>query len=156
MEQARSALNTVWAAFKDFPFKDGMAKAALLASLLTAAVRQVLPTAPAFAFDAPVQGSGKTLLAQCVGALAEGKAPTVWPHTAGGNDEEIRKRLFTALRTGSRSLIWDNVVGTFDSAAMAALITSPTMTDRILGRNDAGTVPNRAVILFIGPLFCSR
>lgn len=65
----------------------------------------MLPTAPAFAFDAPVQGSGKTLLAKCVGALMEGRVPDVWPHTAGRDDEETRKRLFTMLRSGARALV---------------------------------------------------
>lgn len=123
----------------------------LLAALLTAAARPALPTSPAFGFDAPSQASGKTLLASCVGVLATGGIPTVWPHTAGhGNDEETRKRLFVALRNGDRALVWDNVVGTFDSAAMASALTSENMTDRILGKSERISIPNRAIILLTG------
>jgi hypothetical protein len=121
-----------------------------LAAILTAAVRPTLPTSPAFAYDAPVQGSGKTLLARCVGILTEGKNPSVWPHTAGRDDEETRKRLFAVLRSGARSMVWDNITGTFDSAAMASALTSPTFTDRILGVSTSSSVPNRMVMLLTG------
>lgn len=150
MEQARKALAVLMEPFEAFPFVDAAARGAMLAALLTAVVRPVLPTAPAFGFDAPIQGSGKTLLASCIGALVEGAPPDVWPHTYGRDDEETRKRLFTALRTGSRALIWDNITGTFDSAAMAAFITAPAMVDRVLGKSEAIRVPNRALLILTG------
>jgi hypothetical protein len=150
LEQARMALDALLHAFETFPFVDASAKGALLTAILTAATRPVLPTAPAFAFDAPVQGSGKTLLAACIGALIEGRAPDVWPHTQGRDDEEARKRLFTALRGGSKALIWDNVTGVFDSASMAAFITADTMVDRVLGKSEAIRIPNRALLILTG------
>ena len=150
MEQARAALGALWMPVKDFPYVDVTARGAMLAALLTAAVRAVLPTSPAFAFDAPIQASGKTLAASSVGALAEGRAPDVWPHTHGRDDEEVRKRLFTALRTGNRALIWDNVVATFDSASMAAFITADAMIDRVLGKSESIRIPNRALFLLTG------
>jgi hypothetical protein len=150
LEQAREALNMLMQPFQKFPFVDATAKGALLAAILTAAIRPVLPTAPAFAFDAPIQGSGKTLLASCIGALVEGRAPDVWPHTQGRDDEETRKRLFTALRTGSRALVWDNVTGIFDSASMAAFITADAMVDRVLGKSESFRIPNRALLILTG------
>ncbi|MCL1630135.1 hypothetical protein M3N55_15530 [Roseibaca sp. V10] len=149
-EQARSALDTLIHPFETFPFVDPAARGALLAAILTAVVRPVLPTAPAFAFDAPIQGSGKTLLATCVGALTEGRVPDVWPHTQGRDDEETRKRLFTALRTGCRALVWDNVTGIFDSASMAAFITADAMVDRVLGKSESMRIPNRALLILTG------
>ena len=124
LEQAVVALNELWFPFQDFPFCGPLDRAVHLAALLTSTVRSSLPAAPGFAYDAPVQGSGKTLLARCVGALVQGYDPGVWPHTTGGNDEEIRKRIFTVLRSGARVLIWDNLVGSFDSAALASSMTS--------------------------------
>lgn len=153
-DQALAALEYLWRPFSDFPFCGPMDRAVHLAALLTAAVRAVLPTAPAFGYDAPVQGSGKTLLARCVGILAAGEDPGVWPHTAGRDDEEIRKRIFTVLRSGARALIWDNVVGSFDSAAMASAITSPTYQDRILGASNSSTVPNRMLLILTGNNLC--
>lgn len=149
-QQATAALNELWHPFKDFPFCSSLDRAVHLAALLTAAVRPGLGVAPGFAYDAPIQGSGKTLLARCVGVLVQGTDPGVWPHVAGKDDEEIRKRLFTVLRTGAKVLIWDNVVGAFDSAAMASCMTSPTLTDRILGQSTSCTLPNRMMLILTG------
>lgn len=150
MSDAQRSLETLWHPFTDFPFCGPIDRAVHLAAILTAAVRAALPTTPAFGYDAPVQGSGKTLLARCVGVIAQGTDPGVWPHTSGKDDEEIRKRLFTALLTGSRALVWDNVVGAFDSAAMASCITSPSYQDRKLGTSDSKQIPNRMMILITG------
>jgi len=148
--QALAALDQLWLPFADFPFCGPLDRAVHLAALLTTAVRASLPASPGFAYDAPIQGSGKTLLARCVGVLVQGSDPSVWPHTAGRDDEEIRKRVFTVLRTGSRVLIWDNVVGSFDSPAMASCMTSPSLTDRILGQSASSTVPNRLMVILTG------
>ncbi len=149
-EAARKALENLWYPFKDFPFCGPIDKAVHLAAILTAAVRPALPTAPAFAYDAPIQGSGKTLLARCVGVLAQGTDIGVWPHTATRDDEEVRKRLFAILLAGVRAIVWDNVVGAFDSAAMASCITSPSYQDRVLGKTESRHVPNRLMILVTG------
>ena len=149
-EQAKVALDKVWNVFKTFPFVSSLDRAVHLAAILTAAVRPVLSTAPAFAYDAPVQGSGKTLLARCIGALATGSDPDIWPHTSGRDDEETRKRLFTALRSGARVIVWDNITGTFDSAAMASLLTADRYRDRVLGKSEASVIPNRALMLMTG------
>ena len=149
-DQAREALRIVWQPFVEFPFCSGLDRAVHLSALLTAAIRSILPAAPGFAYDAPVQGSGKTLLARCLGVLAQGTDPGVWPHTSGRDDEEIRKRVFSVLRSGAKVLIWDNVVGAFDSAAMASLMTSPSFTDRILGQSASSTVPNKILLALTG------
>jgi hypothetical protein len=54
------------------------------------------------------------------------------------------------LRSGARAIIWDNVVGSFDSAAMASAITSPNFQDRILGASSSSSVPNRAMLILTG------
>lgn len=150
VEEAQSALTTLMAPFTDFPFVDANAKGAMLAALLTAVERPVLPTSPALAFDAPVQGSGKTLLARCVGYLATGREPDTFPHTKSRDDEEVRKRLMSVLLMGATTLVWDNVTGSFDSAAMAAFLTSPQVADRVLGKSLALRLPNRTLLVFTG------
>ncbi|WP_417579042.1 hypothetical protein [Nitrincola sp.] len=149
-EQVSKALESLMKPFESFPFATALDKGIMLAGLLTAVMRPVLPTAPGIGFDAPVMGSGKTLLAECLGILATGDNPTVWPHTSGRDDEETRKRILTALRSGSRAMIWDNVTGIFDSAALAALLTSESFTDRVLGQSAYITVPNRAILVLTG------
>ncbi len=148
--QALQAINELWKPFENFPFCSPVDRAVHLAALLTATVRSSMTVAPGFAYDAPTQGSGKTLLARCVGVLLSGTEPSVWAHTAGRDDEEIRKRIFTVLRSGARVLIWDNVVGTFDSPSMASCMTSPILTDRILGQSTSSSVPNRMMLILTG------
>jgi hypothetical protein len=149
-QQVKTALGTLIHPFKNFPFASVGDQGVFLAALLTAVVRPALPTAPAFGLDAPVQASGKTLLALCIAMLATGQIPTVWPHTAGRDDEEVRKRLITALSKNALALIWDNLVGQFDSPAMAAALTAPMITDRILGKSESVSIPNRAITIFTG------
>lgn len=148
--QAREALDTLWVPFAKFPYADKLARAAHFAALLTAAARPAFATAPAFGFDAPVQGSGKTLLAKCVAALATGRDPEIYPHIAGNDDAEMRKRLFTAVYEGDLAIVIDNVLGAFDSASMAALLTSTTYKDRKLGKSESASVPNNAIVLLTG------
>lgn len=150
-----AALDRLMHPFAAFPFAGPLDRSVLLAALLTAAVRAAIPTAPGFAFDAPTQGSGKTLLARCVGILASGGEPGIWPHVAGRDAEpETRKRLMAALLSSARAMVWDNVLGLFDSAAIASFLTSPTFTDRVLGQSRDATVPNRAMFVTTGNNLC--
>jgi hypothetical protein len=153
-DEIETALSELMHPFASFPLVDQFAHGALLAALLSAVVRPALMTSPAFAMDAPVQGAGKTLLASCVAALATGRAPEIWPHTAGRDDEETRKRLFAALRDGATALVWDNITGIFDSAALASALTAPVFRDRVLGRSETLSIPNRALLLLTGNNLC--
>jgi|SRR5690554_3068771 len=149
-EQAEQALETLMAPFRDFAVNTALDKGVLLAAILTAIQRPLFSIAPAIGLDAPVQGTGKTYLAQCLGALATGEVPPVYPHTKGRDDEEVRKRITSILMTDARAIVWDNIVGVFDSASMASLITSERYTDRILGKSENSTMLNRALILLTG------
>jgi hypothetical protein len=149
IDQARAALRMLWKPFHLFPFSGAVDRAVHLAALLTAPVRPVLPTSPAFGYDAPIQGSGKTLFAECVAVLATGRQPEIWPHTS-GNEEEVRKRLFAALREGSGAILWDNIPGLLHSPVLAGLLTAPTIKDRVLCKSEAPSVPNTALVLLTG------
>lgn len=151
-DELRQAFDYLWKPFENFPFCEPVDRAVMLCALVTAIQRPVLNTAPAFAFDAPRQGTGKTLLAECCAILATGERPNAWPHIE-KNEEETRKRLLTALRSGSRVLLWDNIVGQFDSPALAALLTSDVYTDRVLGASTSEAYPNRLVVLLTGNNF---
>lgn len=149
--QVTAALDRLMHPFKDFPFAGPLDRSVLLAAVLTAAIRPAVPTAPGFAFDAPTQGSGKTLLARCIGILACGAEPSVWPNVTQRDAEgEIRKRLMAALLKGDSAMVWDNVMGVFDSASLAAFLTGPTFSDRILGQTSHATLPNRAMFIATG------
>lgn len=145
---ALAALRLLWQPFARFPLVDDVARGVVLHGLLTAAVRAALPTAPGIALDAPAAGTGKTLLARCIGILADGGDPAILPPA--DTDEETRKRLFAALRDGARVLLWDNVREPLGCAALDSFLTAATFRDRILGASEVATLPNRSLFIATG------
>lgn len=133
-EDARRALEMLWRPFLDFPFVGPVDRGVMLAALLTAVVRPVLPTAPGILFDSPTAGSGKTLLTSCISLLAGMPHPEMMP--AANNDEnELRKRLLAVARSAKPVSTIDNISGQLESAALCAFITSETYSDRLLGQS---------------------
>ncbi|SPF42631.1 conserved hypothetical protein [Syntrophobacter sp. SbD1] len=133
--------------FSEFLFVSKIARGGLLAAILTAVIRPVLPTAPAFYIGAPTPGSGKTLIALCLAALAE-QYPEVIPKAE--NDEEMRKRLFSSARQGSKVLLFDNMSGTVESNSLCAFLTSPSVKDRVLGVSRMVSAPTNGLCLITG------
>jgi hypothetical protein len=150
-ELCRSSLATLMAPFEGFPFKSAADKGVLLAGLLTASIRGSLPTAPGFAFDAPVKGSGKTKLAFCLGLVSGDDNPAVSPVPKGiGKEDEMRKRLMAGLVSGKRSMIFDNLTGDFHSDSHCAMLTSETYSDRKLGVTQVIEMPTNMMMLYTG------
>jgi len=149
-DEVRSAVERLLKPFSTFPFESKLDRAGFMAALLTAVIRPVLDTAPAFGFDAPTQGSGKTLLAKCIARLSTGNTPHICPHIHGQNDDEIRKRLFSLLLEGKRAVVWDNILGQFDSASIAALLTGSVINDRVLGKSEMLSPTNRMLFVVTG------
>jgi len=149
-EQVILACQELWQPFREFPFTDNISRAVMMAAILTVVIRPSLPTAPGFGFDAPAAGSGKTLLAKCIAALAGVDADIRSPPD---EDVELRKALFSSLRGGHRVIIFDNLTKTLDGsklAALSAFLTAGKFSDRILGQNDMDSVPNSALLVITG------
>jgi hypothetical protein len=85
-----------------------------------------------------------------------GHAPVISPQTDSHNDEELRKRLFSLLLAGEAVIIIDNIVGEFDSATMAAMLTSETFSDRILKESRTAAVPTNCLVLLSGNNFIAK
>jgi hypothetical protein len=151
LEQLRAAYNTLWKPFNEFPFESEHDRAVMLAALLTALIRRALPLAPAFSFDAPQAGNGKTLLATCVMVLADMAEPSPSPECA--NDEEIRKRILSILRAGTPCVLFDNIHGYFTSSSIEMLLTSRSFSDRLLGANQMLNFMSNILVLFSGNNF---
>jgi len=148
-QQALAAMSRLWAPVRSFPLADDVDRGVILAALLTACLRPSLPTAPGFGFDAPTAGTGKTLLAQTIGALGAGNAPAAMP-PASNQDEECRKRLFAVLRDGHKTLLWDNVRDVFGNSAIDAFLTAAVFADRVLSLSETASLPNRVLFLVTG------
>lgn len=149
-DEVKQHLEWIYAPFVGFELAGNEDKSILYAAIFSAVIRQILPVCPAFAADAPMQGSGKTLLAQTIAIIASGKLPTAIPAHGQQNDDEFRKRLFALLLEGEKACLFDNLVGVFDSAAFAAALTSETFSDRVLGESKTKTVMVRTLFLLTG------
>lgn len=146
--EIETAVRTLWHPFENFPFCGETDRGVMLAAILTASVRPLLPTAPAIAFDSPTPGSGKSLLARCCAELAGEENPAMLP--AADNPDEVRKRLLASLRQGKAVMVLDNVTGTLDSAALCTVLTSPRFEDRVLGSTENLSVPTSCLVLVTG------
>lgn len=145
--ELKEATESIWKPFSLFPFVDAVSRGSMLAAVLTALTRPVLPTAPGDLFTAPSAGSGKTLLALCLAILA-GQTPEVFPRAQ--DDDELRKRLLAVCRGGAGCIIFDNLTGNFESDCLCAFLTSETLTDRVLGASSILSVPTNTLILATG------
>lgn len=135
--------------FRDMPFASETDWANFLAILLTAVLRPWFSIAPFAVLEAPVQGSGKTLLAMAVRMIVEGAAGVgTAPEGGKWGDAEWRKRITSELMRAASVVIFDNIVGRLGGPNLAALATSPTLTDRVLGGNEAPEFPNTATWIF--------
>ena len=149
LAEVEHALKVLWWSVRLFPYAEPVDETVMLTGMLTAVERPLLPTAPGFAFDAPIQGSGKSLLTAVLAELS-GTAPVMSPHPGSSGEQELRKSLFAMLLEGRRVIVFDNVIGEVDSPSLAAVYTSQTYSDRILTKSKTGTVPTNALILMSG------
>ncbi len=148
---AARALEELSEIVKGFPFVEETDRAAAIAAILTALVRKSIPSAPLFTFTAPKPRSGKSLLADLVGLISTGHRPSVV--TFNGDPAEEKKRLMALLSSGDCVVSFDNLSEPLGGDAICTILTQSTWTDRILGRNDAGsaaTVPTCATFLATG------
>lgn len=146
------ALNILLEPFDEVQFVDAESSTALLCALLTALCRSCIDKSPAFVADACSPGAGKSMLCEAIGALAIGTSPGTMAPLNDGHEDEIRKRMMSALLPPAESIInIDNQNGRVDSRVLSQLLTSISMTDRLLGLNKlASEIPNRALILMSG------
>lgn len=131
----------------DFPFADEPSRANALAILFSVLMRPVIAGhVPLAIVDAPVQGTGKTLLVATLGMIAVGSVATE-SIPAKQNDDEWRKKITSILLSAWPFVLLDNIPDntTIDSPSLAAALTTHEWSDRLLGRNDTIRLPSRAV-----------
>lgn len=145
--EARAALSWfVDELLHDFRFTSRSGLAHTLAALLLPFARRMFngPT-PIHMIEAPSIGSGKSLLADLISMVALGffLGCTTMP----GTEDEVRKKLTAILSRGPAIVAIDNLAGGLWSAQVAAAITAETWEDRLLGKTQMVTYPNRALWL---------
>ncbi len=152
MPQVEAALETLLEPFSLYHFVTPADRGSLLAGLLTASIRGSLKTAPAFGFDAPSLGAGKTKLALCMSLLmgGDGKEPGTSQQQTLRSEDETRKFIFAKLLQGEPVMLFDNVTGVVKSATLAGMLTSSSFDDRKLGSSETFSLPSRVLTMVTG------
>lgn len=133
-EEASAAIERIRnGLFDEFDFASPLDALVAVGALLTAMNRRVMPSAPGVAVLASRQSSGKTTLARIVHLAITGHDMPVT--TLSESTEENKKHLFSMLRRSPEMVCFDNIADgfTFRSPALAAMMTSDTFSDRLLG-----------------------
>jgi hypothetical protein len=147
-DQAQAALAALKELFKSFPFESELDRSVALALALTALVRRALPSSPLGAFTAPIMGSGKTLLADCINILAAGvSAPAM---TYPEREEEAEKTALSVLMEGDPVVLIDNVERPLQGAWLCSILTQEVYQQRVLGRSEMMRVPTTTLWLATG------
>ena len=124
----------------DFRFASPADLANAVAGLLVTLVRPLIngPT-PLHLVEAPIQGTGKGLLTQCIAIIATGGPVAVM--TEARDDDEWRKRITAKLREAPPMVLLDNIKRKLDSGSLSSALTEPIWGDRELGSNRMIRVP---------------
>jgi len=133
----------------DFPFDSQASLAHAVALFLLPFVRPMIdgPT-PIHAIDSPTPGTGKGLLANVCSYAARGRDLAATP--AAQDDSEWRKRLTAVLLRADTHILIDNINQPLASAALAAALTQPVWSDRLLGQTCSINLPINQIWIATG------
>lgn len=148
--QANAALLELCEVWSEFPWASENDRYVPIAALLTLLARPAIAgSCPAFTLDASTAGSGKTLLADTIAALATGReaARMGWPP----DPIELEKVLGSYAIRGASLISFDNVDTTFGGGALDRVLTATDRVElRVLGKSEVPSLRWRAVILASG------
>jgi hypothetical protein len=138
----------------DFPFVAEADAAHTVGALLMPFVRRMIqgPT-PACLIEAPTAGSGKSLLADSISLTVTGE--TLAACSLPQDEDEIRRTLTAELLNGRTIILIDNLDNTnrrgmLHSSTLAAILTAPIWSDRIIRSSSKRDIPNLGLWLFTG------
>lgn len=148
VEDRDLASKRLFALFETFPFASPADESALMALVLSAVLRRVLPAAPIGCISASTPGTGKSLLADCVAVLITGRRASV---TALGKDgEELEKRLDSILLKGDALCCFDNVDRAVKSDVLCQVATQSHKTVRVLAQSRVVEAPTNVLLMMTG------
>jgi putative DNA primase/helicase len=147
-DDAAAALAYLETLIRAFPFVKPVDRSVALSGILTAFDRRSMATAPLHGFTSPVAGTGKSLLVDIPSLLVSGQiAPVI---SQGRNEEELEKRLGTALMSGDTIINIDNCGHPLESDFLCQALTQQRLKIRILGHSRQVETPINAVIYATG------
>ena len=148
-DKAEHALECLKWLIEQVPFASEADRSAALAAMLTAAIRPSVAQAPAFSLTASRSGSGKSYLANIIAAFAGPGDPyiTSYPTKA----DEATKVVVAMLLEKPAVILFDDMQTDWKSfGAINKALTSPTVTERILGSTRTATARTNVLMLGTG------
>jgi putative DNA primase/helicase len=147
-EEARAALGKFRLVFGEFPFIDS-SYAAVLGTLLSVLVPNLVSTKPMLAVNAAQPGSGKTKVAEAISASSTGRSLSRMSYI---DTKEFDKTLPLPLQAGDQLILIDNVDHVAVNSAVLAmcLSTDQPVEFRILGESRTVKLRNHAVFIVTG------
>ena len=148
LRDATQALSELEDVLVDFPFDGPASRAVAVAAIVTAVVRpSLVGNTPLFLFNAPTQGSGKTLLTDVVSLIALGREV---PKMGQTDRAETEKRITAAVIAASPLFVVDNVTSRVGGGPLESAITSGVWSGRRLGVSEQVELAMRMVIMVTG------
>ena len=123
-------------------------KGVALSTLMTSVARRALDFAPLHGMDAPVAGSGKSMVIEIASIFATGHRAVVM--SQGETREEFAKALGAVLMRGDQLIAIDNCDLPLEGEILNQALTQSTLQVRILGRSEMVTVQAWALIAATG------
>jgi len=140
LAEVKAAAACCLAVIEEFPFDGPASHANALGMMVTPILRPAIAgPVPMGLFTKPRQGTGASLLINCINIIATGQpaALTAYPES----EEEMGKKLMAFLLEGRSIITFDNLSHTVESSKLAAVLTAERWCDRILGLTEERSVP---------------
>ncbi len=132
----------------DFPVVGAEDTSAILAGIITALVRRILPAAPMMAITAPTPGTGKTLIAETFAIIATGRRASVL--SLGHDESEAEKRMGGVLMAGDSCILLDNIERPLKGDLLCQVCTQQFVRLRPLGASGMVSIPTHALLVATG------
>lgn len=147
-DDAVAAINMLLEPLAKFPFVSDADKAVALSGMLSLVAKRIVGNVPLHGFDAPIRGSGKSMLVDMMAMIATGARSQHTPLNA--DDIENTKTLATLLKQGSPVISFDNLTTPLGFELLESMLASERIECRILGMTKSFVAINNAVVFANG------
>jgi hypothetical protein len=145
---AENALVFLSTKLSSFSFDNNAALSTYLALLISIVIRPTIKSAPLFVIDAPVMGSGKSLLADIASIIATGEKASVINYS--GDFVEDEKRLSGILMQSRPFNVFDEVKHEIYSPLLCSTLTQAKVSCRLLGSSTMLTLSTNMLFVATG------
>ena len=147
-KQIRDALALLMDLVAEFPWVTPEDQANYLAAWVSVVMMPVIENpGPMLLINAPMMGSGKTYLA----AILEATHGAVMRPPLVPDDTELSKRIVAVLdKTTAPVIVFDNCADPIGSPVLASVLTSNTLSERILGKSEDAELSTRRLWVATG------